>query len=105
MKIGHDPLPDPEEAVDLSAKEEGEYGIFRDQMADGTAEAHSDSRLLQDMYVNLDAILDDTGLYPAAVHQRGREAQRLIEELMNWTDEYRAAMKEQAEEASEISGD
>lgn len=98
----YDPLPDPEEAIDFSEKERGEYGIFRDQMADGTAEAYGDRQLLEDMYVRLDTILDDRGLYPPEVHQRGREAQKLIGELAQWMEEYRDAMKT---EADEIAGD
>lgn len=95
-------LPDPKDAVDTTARDEGEYGIFRDQMADGVASAHTDKMLLEDMYVQLDTILDDVGLYPGEVHNRGREAQKAIKELSEWMDEYRRAMHGQAQMVTEM---
>ena len=90
---------DPETAAREVAENaaDGGPGVQRDTLAEAVADANNAGYHLEQMYVTLDAICDDGGLYPGSVASSMRERQKQINALAEWMEEFRVALRAEFE--------
>lgn len=97
----------PESAADVlehHATGDGR-GVTHDTLLDAAAEANAAANDLRSMYVDLDGICDNLGVYPDSVQADLRSLQSTVHDEMEWMETFAQELEDRREEHAPTGGD
>jgi hypothetical protein len=102
-----DELPDPETAARIVESQASDVGgaVTHDVLLDAADDANCYARQLRSMYVDLDGICDNLGLFPETVEADLRDLQSETHGLLEWTQEFAHELEARREDHEVASDD